>query len=321
MAKRDYFDVLGVGRKATDAEIKAAYRKAARKYHPDVNKKPGGEEKFKEATEAYEVLSDAKKRKMYEQFGHAGPGMGFGQGAQGHTRTGAPGGFGGISFEEIFGAAREGGSGFMGMGLDEILSSLGGGRRTSRRRKAPPRATRGQDVQYDLMLDFLQAAWGTTTSIRVQRDGKTETIDVKIPPGVQDGSKIRVRSKGGDGPAGAGDLYITTRIRPHPYLRREGDDIYVDVPISITEAALGGKVDVPTIDGMTTMTVPPGAGGTKRLRLKGKGVRSRSGKGRGDQYVVMQIVPPAKLSERGKQILKEFQDAEPYDPRAEAPWK
>lgn len=320
MAKRDYYEVLGVGRKASASAIKTAYRKLARKYHPDVNKEPGATGKFKEATEAYEVLSDSSKRKIYDQFGHAGPAAGPFAGAQGYTRTGrAGGGFGGMNFEDIFGAAKAGGGGggFMGMGLDDILNALRGGGR----KKAPPQ--RGRHMEHNLTLDFLEAAWGTTTSIRIRRgqDGGTETINVKIPPGVDEGAKIRVRGKGTQGPAGAGDLYIITHVRPHPYFTRKGNDIYLDVPIGIAEAALGTKIDVPTIDGITTVTIPPGTGGSKRLRLKEKGVRNRSAAGRGDQYIVLQVVTPKKLSARGKELLKEFQEVEQYDPRVNAPWK
>ena len=325
MAKPDYYDVLGVGRKASDEEIKSAYRRLARKYHPDVNKAPGSTEKFKEATEAYEVLSDASKRKTYDRFGHAaGPGGDWGpQAGRADARPDAAARAGSVSFEEIFGAAKEGG-GFMGMGLDDILNTLRGRRRSGRRKKAAPEP-RGQDIEYDLTLDFMQAVWGATTSIRIHRGnnagGGTETIDVKIPHGVDQGARIRIRGKGGQSGGGAGDLFINIHVRPHPYFTRKGQDIYVEVPVSITEAALGAKIDVPTVDGMTTVTVPAGAGGSMRLRLKEKGVRSRSGDGRGDQYVVTRIIPPPELSSRGEQLLREFQSAEPYDPRATAPWK
>ena len=322
MAKRDYYDVLGVGRKAGEAEIKSAYRKLARKYHPDVNKESGATDKFKEATEAYEVLGDAQKRKMYDQFGHAGP-AGGPFGGRGGPRGAQPGGFN-INFEEIFGAAKAGkGGGFMGMGLDDILEALRGRRSARGHRKAA--RSRGQDIEHELTLEFLQAVWGTTTSIRVRREqgGKssTETIEVKIPPGVAEGSRIRVRGKGGPGAAGTGDLYITTHVRPHPYFRRDGHDIYLDLPIGVTECALGAKVDVPTVDGMTTVTIPAGTGSGKRLRLKGKGCRHRTGDARGDQYVVIQVVPPTKLSTRGKHLLQEFQRTDPHNPRANAPWK
>jgi len=298
-----------------------------------VNDSPDAGKKFKEATEAYEVLSDAKKRKLYDQFGHAGPQAGpGGPGAHTYTWTGAGGGGPSISFEEIlqgFGGGGEG-SPYMGMSLEELLQTLrGGGARAAggaRARRARPRSRKGQDVEYPITLDLLQAVQGFTASLRLalpDESGaeRTEHIEVKIPAGVKDGSKVRVRGKGGQGPAGRGDLYIITHVRPHPYFRREGNDIYVDVPISIVEAALGAKIDVPTVDGMTSVTVPPGTGGSRRLRLRGKGVPATGHKTRGDQYVVVKVVPPKQVSQRGRELLEQFAEADPDDPRAEAPWK
>ena len=324
MAKRDYYEVLGVQRAATDGQIKAAYRKLARKYHPDVNKSPDAAEKFREATEAYEVLSDPAKRKTYDQFGHAGPeGFGGPGGQRTYRWTQAEG----VPFDlgDLFGAARRGGRGYMGMSLDEILQALRGGAPRRRAGPASSAQARGADLEHHLTLEFLQAAWGTTTTLELQRGGRgaadSETITVKIPPGVREGSKIRVRGKGAQGPGGSGDLYIVTHVREHPYFRREGDDIYVEVPISIAEAALGAKVDVPTIDGMTTVTIPPGTSSSRRLRLRGKGIAGPGNKPRGDEYVVIKIVPPKRLSPRGEQLLKEFQAEEAHNPRDEVPWK
>jgi len=329
MAKKDYYEVLGVKRGASGDEIKSAYRKLARKYHPDVNKAAGATDKFREATEAYEVLSDAEKRRMYDQYGHAGPGAGFGAGYPGAGRggRGAPGGAGvTFDFSEIFGGGGGGGGrgGFGGMSLDDILQALGGGGRRGRRRE--PRAPqRGSDSETRLPLEFLQAIRGTSSRIRISRqapDGTTqqETIEVKIPAGVKDGSKIRVRGKGGLGAGDAGDLYIIVEVRPHPYFRREGDDIYVTVPISITEAALGAKVDVPTLDGLSTVTVPPGTASGRKLRLRGKGVGRGAGQ-QGDLYVLIQIVPPPSLGEREKELLGQLQEATSFDPRASCPWR
>ncbi len=312
MAKRDYYEVLGVKRGAADGDIKAAYRRTARKVHPDVNKSPDAPEKFREATEAYEVLSDPQKRKTYDRFGHAGPGPFAGAGAgrgPGAERVS-------FSFRDIFGGGK---SGFMGMSLEDILQALGTGRPRRRRR---PR--RGADTDSRLTLEFLQAVRGTTARIRIARvdaGGKRheETIEVKIPAGVQEGSKVRVRGKGELGPGGPGDLYITVQVRPHPYFRRDGEDIYVHVPISITEAALGAKVDVPTLDGMSTVTIPPGTGSSRRLRLRGKGVRL-AGKTPGDEYVVVEIVPPKDLTDRRKDLLEELDKLDADDPRAKCPW-
>jgi curved DNA-binding protein len=323
MAKRDYYEVLGVKRSAAADEIKTAYRKLARKYHPDANKAPGAAEKFREATEAYDVLSDAEKRKAYDRYGHAGPRAGFGAGYPGAGQAGRDGQGAGFDFSEFFGGGR-GGSGFSGMSLDDILQALGGGARRGRRREQR-QPQRGSDSETHLMLDFLQAVAGTSTRIRISRqapDGSTrqETIEVKIPPGVKDGSKIRIRGKGGLGDGSPGDLYIIVGVRPHEYFRREGDDIYVSVPISITEAALGAKVDVPTLDGTSTVTVPPGTGCGRKLRLRGKGVR-RGQALAGDLYVVIQIAPPPSLGEREKQLLTQLHGLLACDPRANCPWR
>jgi len=317
MAKRDYYDVLGVSRDASEKEIKAAYRKLARKHHPDVSKDKDAPEKFREATEAYDVLSDAQKRKLYDQYGHAGP-------RASAAGPGVQGGGAHFDFSEIFGGgAGRGGSGFMGMGLDEILDALrGGGGRGRRTRR--PQPVRGPDLEYNITLDFLHAVQGTTARLRLQREDRpdqAETVNVKIPPGVKEGTRVRLRGKGGVGPAGEGDLYIICHVRPHPFFRREGDDIYVDVPISLTEAALGAKVDVPTIDGMTTVTIPPGTSGNMKLRLRGRGAPSGKGGDRGDQYAVLRIVAPKKLSAKGRELLEQFAESDGYDPRENAPWK
>ncbi|MFP4106458.1 MAG: DnaJ C-terminal domain-containing protein [Phycisphaerae bacterium] len=322
MSKRDYYEILGVSRSAGEKDIKSAYRKLARKFHPDVNKEPDAQEKFQEATEAYEVLTDPEKRKLYDQFGHAGMQGGF-AGAGGPGGGPRPGGGGGvnINFEDIFGGGGGGRSGFMNMGLDEILEALGGfggrKRRGGRTRRQP---VRGQDLEYHIELDFLQACRGATVALKLKRREDTETIDVKIPAGVKDGSKVRIRGKGGQGPAGAGDLYIHTRVKPHPYFRRDGDNIYVDVPISITEAAMGGQADVPTLDGVSTVRIPAGSSSGRQLRLRGKGVAPR-GRPAGDLLAVLKIVPPPSLSDEGEQLLKKFDQTEDFNPRANAPWK
>ena len=316
MAKRDYYDVLGVGRDATDEQIRAAYRKLARKYHPDVNKAGDASDKFKEATEAYEVLSSPEKRKLFDQFGHAGMRAGAAPGGGGWPGYSRDTGFS-VNMEDLFGGPG-GGHGFLRMSLDEILKALRGGRG----RPGRSGARKGGDLEHRVTLDFMQAAGGTTVTLRFQPEGgaKAETIDVKIPAGVREGSKVRVKGKGSPGPGGRGDLYIVTHVRPHPYFRSEGRDIYVDVPISIVEAALGAKVDVPTIDGLTTMTIPPGVSSSQRLRLRGKGIAAADGRGRGDQYVVVKIVAPREVSARGSEILRQFESVEKPNPRGDVPW-
>ena len=316
MAKRDYYDILSIKRGASAKEIKAAYRRLARKYHPDVNKSTEAPEKFKQATEAYEVLCDPQKRKMYDQFGHAGGPQAFRPGA-GRRTTNSNGGMpGGIRFEDLFGGAE---SGFLRMSLDEILNNLRGGGARRARRPAAPRC--GPDAQHEIALDFMQAIHGTTVALRMQSEGggKTQTLQVKIPSGVREGAKIRVRGKGAEGPGGSGDLYLLIHIKPHPYFRRDGDDITVDLPVSITEATLGAKVDVPTIDGMTTVTIPPGTGSRQRLRLRDKGIAGKNS--RGDQYVAIKVVPPEKISQKGRELLEQFDKIEKKNTRANVPWK
>ena len=272
MAKRDYYEVLGVSKSASADEIKKAHRKLVRQYHPDVNKNnKQAEEKFKEAQEAYDVLSDEHKRKAYDQFGHAGVGAGDRPAGSirrctkriaEHSRAEAPeadsagaaagsrvedfdmggggGDFGDI-FEQLFGA-------------DEAAQEADGVERA----QPPPQPTRGSDIEYPIALSFEDAARGTTLPLQLRRGNQMETIEIKIPPGVKDGSRIRIKGKGDQGTSGEnGDLYIITTVHPHPYYRRDGLDVLVDVPISLYEALLGTKVEVPTLDGPVTITIPP----------------------------------------------------------------
>lgn len=323
MAQRDYYEILGVSRTATPDQIRSAYRKLARKHHPDVNKARDAADKFKEATAAYEVLSDPEKRKAYDQFGHAGPGFGGFGGAGGARRPG--GGYtwtsrGGpaadFDFEDVFSS-----SPFSGMSLEELMESLGGGGRRGGRRGRAERYEPGPDVEHHVTLDFLQAVRGTTTALELaHEDGSAERIEVKIPPGVREGSRIRVRGKGYAGPGGRGDLYIIARVREHPYFRREGSDIYIDLPVSVTEAALGAEVTAPTVDGPVELKVPPGSSSGVRLRMRGRGAPDPKTGARGDQYAVVKIVLPKTLSEKGRGLLEEFGRAERYDPRERTPW-
>lgn len=330
MAKREYYEVLGVPRTATPDQVKSAYRKLARAYHPDVNKAKDAPARFKEATAAYEVLSDPQKRQMYDQFGSEVPpgfgAAGHGPGPRGGPRTrtytwspgqgGAPFGGGG-GFEDVFAN-----SPFAGMSLEELLASLGGGRQGRRTRGAPAApAPAGQDMEYPVTLDFMQAIRGTTTALQFEHpDGQVERIDVKIPPGVKEGSKIRVRGKGGLGPGGRGDLYILIHVREHPCFRRQDDDIYLDLPVSLAEAALGAEVTVPTIDGHAAVKVPACTSSGMQLRLRGRGAADPKTGQRGDQYVAIKIVLPETLSPKGKQLVEEFAKSDPYDPRRKVRW-
>jgi DnaJ-class molecular chaperone len=208
------------------------------------------------------------------------------------------------------------------MSLQDILNSLRGDVAGRQRGRAPAR--RGRDVEHELELEFLEAVRGTSRTLSIRRGesatGQAETISVKIPPGVRSGQRIRVRGKGEQAPGQPGDLYIRVRIRPHPWFRREGNDLYVDVPIGPAESVLGARVDVPTLDGTVTMTVPPSTASGQHLRLKGQGVPDGSS-GAGDLYAVIKVVPPKEVSETGRQLMEQFRQAEQPDPRAGAPWR
>lgn len=295
MAEKDYYQILGVKRDASEEEIKKAYRRLARQYHPDLH--PGDKEvekKFKEINEAYAVLSDPKKRAEYDMRGRVTfePGMG------GPSGPWPPGG---IGFE---------GFGFGGPeGFEDIFSEIFG----QRVRRGP---MRGEDIEYAVSLDFLQAVKGTELRITLtRRGGATEKLTIKIPPGVHEGSRVRVPGKGHEGIAGGppGDLYIITHVRPHPYFRRMGDDIYITAPVTVKEAVLGGEMTVPTVDGPRRIKIPPGTSSGTRLRIKEKGVPGA--RGRGDQYVEVHVAVPKKVSAEAKKLIEEFDRINPYDPR------
>lgn len=305
MAKKDYYEILGVSRNATEDDIRKAYRELAKKYHPDLH--PGDktmEARFKEINEAYEVLRDPKKKEQYDRFGSAVFEPGF-QGAGTYTY---PGGAGRTVNIEDFG--------FDIGGIEDIFGDIFDKREKSRWTKGP---IGGEDVEYGLEISFEQAIKGAEARFTVNG----EKITVKLPAGVKDGSRVRVPGKGRSGFAEGrrGDLYIVTKVKPHPYFRRENDDIYLDVPITVTEAALGAKVHIPTIDGKTLLVIPPGTQSGQKLRLKGKGVRHIKDKDRGDQYVIIRIVLPKDINQKSKNLLEEFQKLNPYDPRQGMGWQ
>ena len=292
---RDPYDILGVPRSATPEQIREAHRKLAKKFHPDLNKTAEAGAKFKEIQEAYDLLSDAQKRKQFDQFGHAGPSMG---GAPG----GAQGGWGNVdasTFEEIFGD-------FMG----------GGARRAGGRRGG---ARAGEDLESRITVDFMTAALGGVRHVSLESNGQPISLDVRIPPGIESGGDLRLRGKGGEGMGGgpAGDLVLHISVAPHPWFRREGLDVVVEVPISIAECALGTSVEVPLLEGTATLRVPAGTASGKRLRLKGKGVAAKGDTG--DLYALIRVEAPKSLNDEDRAALERMKSTEP-DPRADAPW-
>jgi len=382
--KHDYYETLHVAKSASQDEIKKSYRRLARKFHPDVN--PGdkaAEERFKQVQEAYDILSDAKKRQVYDQYGFysdnipAG-GAGAGPGPQpdmnfdsfdftDYFQGGAPGG----------GRRAATGSGGSAGGFRDMFSHL-----FNRGEGAHPAPEKGDDLEYSLNIDFWQAIKGTQTRLNITRydtcptchgsgsaggqtvtcpecngtgsvsqmagamrfnltcpkcggSGKlknacptcqgegriahTETVDVRIPPGARNGSRLRVPGKGNAGSMGApsGDLYITTRVEEHPYFHREGDDIHIQVPVTVWEAGLGAKIEVPTIDGRTLLKIPQGTHNGQKFRLREKGVFNARTNQRGDQIVEAAIQTPKVQDERTKEILRELAGLHPEDPRAE----
>lgn len=340
--KRDYYEVLGVNKSATDAEIKKAYRKLAKKYHPDMNKdNPKAEELFKEVTEAYEVLSDKEKRKLYDQFGHAAFDEGAGQGgAYGAGGQGFGSGFGGQGFRGGFsGGGGFGNSGFGGFGsgnfggggggsfhfngnsgdgyqeyyytgdnLDDIFDGFFGGSRKGRSRSKD-----GEDVLAKVEVSFEEAALGADKVIRFRApDGSEQSLQVHIPAGIDSGQKIRLKGKGmpGQNGGGAGSLLLEVTIQSKPGFERKGMDIYTTVEIPFETAVLGGETIVPTLSGRVSCKIKEGTQSGTKIRLKGKGIVSmKNPSQKGDEYAVIQIRVPRNLSADAKQKLQEYAKA------------
>jgi chaperone protein DnaJ len=361
--ERDLYEVLGVPKKASPEELKKAYRKLAKKYHPDVN--PGdksSEEKFKEVSAAFEVLGDAKKRALYDEFGADAAKLGFDEAKAKAYRQyrqqpgAAAGGRAGVPFD--FGEA-----GAQGFDFGEIFGDIFGGGRRTRRGPVPPEA--GEDIEGEVVIDLREAVMGTTRTVTVTRpmtcevchgtgakSGKRQTcptcngtgrakssrgplsyagtcptcggsgevgdacrncggsgtvsqtvnLEVKIPAGVDDGSRVRLSGQGAAGRNGgpAGDLYIVVKVRQHGLLTRTGDDLEMQLPVTVGEALLGAEVTLPTFEGSVQLKVPPGSQSGRKLRLRGKGVPHLKGGGRGDLYVAVQIVVPEDAGAEAK---------------------
>jgi molecular chaperone DnaJ len=385
MAKQDYYQVLGIKRDAKPEEIKKAYRRLARKHHPDVN--PGdksAEERFKLITEAHDVLSDPKKRGVYDRFGQYSESLAdaAARGATGGASAGGGGGRGtaGFDFEGFdWGAASSAGGG--GSSFRDIFADLFGGSGKQEREAPRPQPIRGADIEMPLALSFEEAITGMTTNItvnrseqcsrcngagdtggpvvvcstckgsgQVQRAGgrlrfaqecpdcggtgkrrqpcslckgagvmpKTETVKVRIPAGVDTGSRVRIPGKGEGGRMGAppGDLFIITNVGRHKYFTRKGDNIYVTVPLTVPEAALGARIEVPTVEGKAQLRIPPGTQSGQKFRLRERGAPSlRNAQARGDQFIEVQITLPKVISEETKELLRRFSQLNEENPR------
>lgn len=371
--KTDYYELLGVPRKASVKDIRAAFRKLARKYHPDLN--PGdkaAEEKFKQIQEAYDVLSDSKKRQMYDQYGFYSenlPPGGYPGGPEGASDAGVNFDFGGFDFGGAPGAA--GGANFRDL-FSQFFGARGGV-------ATAPEHEPGGDLEYQLEIDFWDAVRGAVKKLSITRldacetchgtgaigspqtcptchgsgtiqqaagkmrfnvpctrcggtgklrtacrtcggEGRlrrTETIEVRIPAGVANGGRVRVPGKGNAGTMGApaGDLYLRVVVRAHPFFERRGNDLYTKVPVTVSEATLGAKIEVPTMDGRALVKIPPGTNSGSTLRLREKGVPSARNGTRGDQYVEVQVIVPKRTDERVRNLMKELDRIEPEDPR------
>jgi DnaJ-class molecular chaperone len=319
----DYYKILGVGRDASPADIQKAYRKLARKYHPDLNPDDKtAKSKFQEVQRAFDVLNDPSKRELYDRYGSSFESMGAGggpRGGGGWSAWGAGPGAEEIDLSQLFGE-RFGGAEPTGTFAD-IFSQF---RRAGGRGRAA-QAVRGADIATELEIPFQTAVLGGQAQISLRRpSGQVETITVKIPTGIDEGKKIRLRGKGEEVPGGtAGDILITIHVAPHPWFTRRGNDLEVRVPVTVAEAALGAKVDVPTPRGTIALRVPAGTSSGKKFRVRGHGVAPKNGAA-GDLYAEIQIVLPSPLDEACVEMIKKLdehaQTAHPQQPRRDLRW-
>lgn len=317
----DLYQTLGVSRDASKDDIKKAHRRLALKFHPDKNPDDKvAREKFKRVQEAYDVLSDEEKRAAYDRYGadfEKIRSTGYNPGA------GGGGGFDGLDLEQIFGGGGGGSTQFEG-GFSDFFEQLmgggaAGGRGGGRRRAAPQQPPQpGANVRHELELPLETAVLGGKTEFYLDRGGNPEKLSVTIPPGVDSGSKVRLRQKGQPSPNGGpnGDLILLIKILDHPCFRRTGKNLELHLPVTIAEAALGAKVDIPTPHGTVALTIPAGSSSGRRLRLKGQGVKQANGTA-GDMFVELQIAIPAELDEESKKLVEEFDKKNPMSIRSD----
>jgi curved DNA-binding protein len=310
MKFKDYYAILEVERDADGEAIKKAYRRLARRYHPDVAKEAGAEETFKEIGEAYQTLSDPEKRKAYDDLGRHQSGEEFTPPQEWESRFWRGGG-------------QQGGQ--QEVDLADLFEQMGFGAAGRGRRQGTGFPIRGQDLEVATELTLEQAALGTEVSFSLnvpsrRADGRVEKVTrsgtIRVPRGVAEGERLRVPGRGGEGHSGgpAGDLYLEIHLKPHPRFRPVGHDLYLELPIAPWEAALGAEIDVPTLDGTAKVTVRPGMRNGQKLRLTGKGLPRRK-EGAGDLYGVIQIVLPPEIGERERQLYRDLAEASPFNPR------
>jgi molecular chaperone DnaJ len=305
---KDFYEILGVPRTATADEIKKAYRKLALKHHPDRNPGKENEERFKEIGEAYSVLKDPAKREEYDKLRDA---------MRAGFAGGMPGGFPRNFRVTDFGFGEE-------FDVDDLLRQIFGDRFGGVRAGGPfagfgfeqRRGRRGRDVETELQLTFEEAMTGTQRRVRIDLPTGRREVTVRIPPGVADGARIRVRARGEQGSGGgeAGDLYVRVRVEPHPYFGRRGNDLTLTLPITFAEAALGAEVKVPTLNGTVKLKIPPGTSSGRTFRLRGRGVKRADGT-KGDLLATVQVAVPAKLSKKQKELVAQLAETD-ESPRA-----
>lgn len=334
MAK-DYYKTLGVRRDASQAEIQKAYRELARKYHPDLNPDDKtAKRKFQEVQAAFDVLNNPEKRELYDRYGSSfetmgpgGPGGAYTGSSWGRSAGGGPAG--GFRFEDVdlgdfFGERFGGGAGGPGgAGFADVFQQFRqAGARPRRGQAARPQ--RGADIVHELRVPFSTSITGGEAQVTIRRQsGKVETLEVKIPAGIEDGKKMRLRGQGEPAPPGGkpGDILLTIRVAPHACFQRRGNDLVVKVPVTLAEAALGAKVDVPTPKGTVSLRVPAETSSGTRLRVKGYGVAPKQDAPPGDLLAEVQIVLPKELDESSREMIRKIDEQSPHqDPRAELRW-